>query len=646
MVQTFSNFIEFLQKNHIFEKLTQRYDLTNESDLILIKKVREHIFSIKESSNHTTINFYEGIVKIFLKNTPLKERKILGEIYTPFTIVNEILEAIEYKSSNYIKNKSIIDISCGAGSFIVKCGQELRDCLLGKEKNISNYEVEELEKFIEKLKKNIFGIDINPIACLLCQLNLYFLTFDILEEIFQKKPNYIIPQFNIQNINTIALFLKNNPEKLQIEEFDIVVGNPPYLFIRDIPKNDQNLLKTSKLTTNVGQYDYYQIFIEMGLELLKEGGFLGYIIPDSLLALSNRKSIRKFIYDKSKIKEIKLVGDQFKKVTVSNIIIILEKSSKKSHIDNNIIKISEKSSEGYEIKQISQKYIKDWGYNFLVHLNKKDINLLNYLNSNFLKLNYLIDGNGNQIRLNRGIELGKTGMVVFCEYCKNFQPVPKGKKKKCENCGKLISQNEIEKIIFDERPNNSLENYKKFIYSMERYRIKKIKYIKYNLKGINYKDFDLYKDRIIIRQICQDNLICATYYAGEALSSQSFYNLKIIKSKNDEFDSYFLLGLLNSDLLSYYFFKSFGSYKNLFPRILIEKLKTLPIIIPKSAKEKEIAKSLSEEVRDIIRNYTIHNEDLYLQEEKISEYVFELYNIPMIERKFIESTLKDIKKSN
>jgi len=145
-----------------------------------------------------------------------------------------------------------------------------------------------------------------------------------------------------------------------------------------------------------------------------------------------------------------------------------------------------------------------------------------------------------------------------------------------------------------------------------------------------------YEDRIIIRQISQNNRICATYDKNLSLTSQSFYNLKIEKSIIPEFNNFYLLGILNSNLLSYYFIKSFGSYKQLFPRILIEKIKDFPIKVPISDNEKEKAKKIIENVKLILTSIN----ELKSCQKQIDSLVFDLYKISEINQKYILNYLK------
>ncbi|GAH45218.1 unnamed protein product, partial [marine sediment metagenome] len=148
-----------------------------------------------------------------------------------------------------------------------------------------------------------------------------------------------------------------------------------------------------------------------------------------------------------------------------------------------------------------------------------------------------------------------------------------------------------------------------FIYSMNRYVVNELKYIDMTKKGINYKNLEIYQNRIVIRQLSQDNLICASY-DEDSVTSQSFYNLKINNSSIPEFNNIYVLGLLNSRLLSYFFIKSFGSYKKLFPRILIEKLRKLPLKVPNTTDEKKLAQRLTDNINIILNNIQLNKNSI------------------------------------
>ncbi|MHA1532704.1 MAG: Eco57I restriction-modification methylase domain-containing protein, partial [Candidatus Heimdallarchaeota archaeon] len=460
-------------------------------------------------------------------------------------------------------------------------------------------------------------IDINPIACILCQINFYFTLFDLLNFIIETNKEYKIPVFDIFNKDTLQFNFNN--------KYDYVVGNPPYLFIRAIPQDYRKFIEKLPLETNKGQYDYYQIFIELGIKNLKEGGKMGYIVPDSLLALSNRKLLRKYIFNHTKIKEICVVGSCFKDPVVSNIILVLQKEGIELQRLNNKIIVSKVLKNDQIENSLIQKDLVEWDYKFLIHLNQKDREILKLLNSKFANLKDLMIDSQFEISLNRGVELGKEGEIIYCDLCNRHLPLPKGSLF-CTICGSDLNPNAIEKIVVASIPKGLESSYKPFIYSLNRYFIKEYRFIKVNVDGINYKDLSSYRDRIVIRQLSQDNLICAAYET-DALSSQSIYNVKIYETSIAEFNHYYLLGLLNSRLLSFYFLKTFGSYKTLFPRILIEKLKTLPIKVPSIKNERMLSHLIIEKVKQILDSKNINSSKISKLQNQIDIHVKDLYKI-------------------
>ncbi|MHA2182005.1 MAG: Eco57I restriction-modification methylase domain-containing protein, partial [Promethearchaeota archaeon] len=481
----------------------------------------------------------------------------------------------------------------------------------------------EAKFIIKRINKVIYGIDINPIACILCQINIHYLLFGIYKLITDKEVDYHLPRFNIKNVDALTVS--------KSEEFDIIVGNPPYLFIRDIPRDQRQIIHKQKFKTVQGQYDYFQVFIELGIKKLRSKGALGYIVPDSLLALSNRSILRKYIYNKTKIKEIYHLGPQFEDPVVSNIILILEKESNIEAREKNSIKIK---IGNHHQKRIIQESLKNWNYKFLIHLNDDDISIINSLTKKFPKLRELMVEGDFKFLLSRGVELTKTGEVIYCRRCEKYFPIPK-KDYHCPECKTHLKKEYIEKIIFDSTPKKNREHFRLFVDSIQRYQIRKYKYIEVEKNGINYKNSEIYEDRIIIRQLSQNNLICATYDNNLSLTSQSFYNLKICQSPVKEFNNLYLLGLINSLLLSYYFIQVFGSYKKLFPRILIEKIKDLPIKVPKNDKEKKIALKIIEKVKILLS--TNENDKIKLNQiqGEIDDLIFSLYDLTYNDKQYI-----------
>jgi len=635
-------FIDFLKNKGIIQRLKNVYNLdqqnAEESDFVdTIIEILDQLENNKDFgyyNNQKEVRSRDIIGNIYESKISNTQRKRLGEFYTPTHIVEYILNAIGYNMDNEIEGKKIVDLSCGCGSFLIQIVKIIINFYVKKFdlRSLFDISIDKARIIIRKIQENVFGFDINPIACVLCCINLYYSFYELIKIIITCDNSFEIPELKIINVNILAYH--------NFDRFDYVVGNPPYLFLRDISSENKLLIEQGNFKTIKGQYDYYQIFIELGINVLKEKGFLGYIVPDSLLALSNRKLIRKFIFNNTKVKELYYIGPSFEVPIVANVIIILKKERDEGERRRNLIAIHNPLINSGLNLSIKQTTLKEWDYKFLVNLNEDDIKILEYLNSNFLKIKNIMKNPDYKIKIFRGVELGKEGEIIYCEKCKRYIPLPKNNVM-CKDCNSILDLHFVEKIINDKIPKGLGENYRPFLFSMNRYQVKRYKYINIEKKGINYKNIEDYKDRIVIRQLSQNNLICATY-DRESLTSQSFYNLKIIKTPIPEFNHFYLLGLLNSQLLSYYFIKIFGSYKKLFPRILIEKVKNLPIKLPQTPNELLISKNIQEKVRKILSLNDLSKKEIDNLQNDIDSLCFNIYQISQKNRQYILKFLKNL----
>ena len=172
-----------------------------------------------------------------------------------------------------------------------------------------------------------------------------------------------------------------------------------------------------------------------------------------------------------------------------------------------------------------------------IYLELINLNSLNKITSKTIKL--LINN------LNKN-DLYFHSLVIFGSYARNEQEKDSDLdiaiivNKKSSQYQIIIEEIKLKSLI--ELDIHIIEegDFKKFLYSINRYEIKDNKYIDVSKNGINYKDLLIYEDRIVIRQLSQNKMICASYDRDFSLTSQSFYNLKIEQSPIDEFNHYFL----------------------------------------------------------------------------------------------------------
>ena len=111
-----------------------------------------------------------------------------------------------------------------------------------------------------------------------------------------------------------------------VEEFDIVIGNPPYVEFKNLHLSIKQSLSNFKTTK--GKYDLYIAFMERPHDFLSESGILCYINPTRFMHRDYGQEIRKFIKSKFKIVQIIDFGDSqiFNTATTYTGIFIFQKT--------------------------------------------------------------------------------------------------------------------------------------------------------------------------------------------------------------------------------------------------------------------------------------------------------------------------------
>ena len=88
------------------------------------------------------------------------------------------------------------------------------------------------------------------------------------------------------------------------EGFDIVMGNPPYVDYRKIPETTKEALPTFESYLVVKTGSLYVYFLELGLNLLKNGGILVYINPYQYINADSGLGIRTHVFEKHNLSKL------------------------------------------------------------------------------------------------------------------------------------------------------------------------------------------------------------------------------------------------------------------------------------------------------------------------------------------------------
>lgn len=139
--------------------------------------------------------------------------------------------------------------------------------------------------------------------------------------------------------------------------FDVVIANPPYIRIFKQGQNDDTKDTLKKLYKSAYKdYDYYVLFLEKGLSILRTDGTLVYITPDKYLVREYGSKIRGIIFTHSIIElfDLSRATDIFEAATYP-LISIIQKNSKMGEIKVKIAKTIQNLEHNFKEISISKQ---------------------------------------------------------------------------------------------------------------------------------------------------------------------------------------------------------------------------------------------------------------------------------------------------
>lgn len=214
-------------------------------------------------------NEFEPLTIDYLKNVDLTYRKAQGQYFTPKSIREELICNLPLKQ----KNIKILDPACGTGEFLLSAS-----------------------KFFKKAKLYGWDIDKNLI------------------DISRK----ISPEAELEVGDSL---IKNVKEK-----FDIVIGNPPYFEFQPYDG-----IKNRYEEVINGRVNIFNLFIKLGLDLVKENGYVAYIVPPSMNNGVYFKKLREYIIKNSNIEYLSIIKSPklFHEAQQTIMLLILKKTKNK-----------------------------------------------------------------------------------------------------------------------------------------------------------------------------------------------------------------------------------------------------------------------------------------------------------------------------
>jgi hypothetical protein len=485
-------------------------------------------------------------------------RKAGGVYYTPTYIVDYIVKntvgkLLEDKTPREAAGLKILDPACGSGSFLLGAYQYLLDWHIqwysghepekwAKGKTPAIYQAQGGDYRLTTSEKkrillnNIHGVDIDAQAVEVTKLSL---SLKVLEGESQESIGAQLGLFkeralpdlgkNIQCGNSLigldyfeGRMFPDEEERYRVNPFnwqaafpqiyiaggfDAVIGNPPWIslsgkFGAEIYPSQQIEYLIKRYHGNTYMPNMYEYFVAQGLNLVRDSGFFSFIVPDRLGFNRQFVELRRRILSEARIVSL-LYKVPFPGITADTLVFVFQKGETTG---SNLVRISEYNKQVLEQSQgdlLSRSYFL-FGY----FENVDTMSLVNKVQMANVKT-----------------------LKEFCDSTSGFG----GK-------SNLITETQINA--------NQIQTFKGE--SIGRYEMRKTFWFDFNKKNITGRTTDPRKlgasPRILLRKTGER--IIATYDDSRVFPEQSLY---FLYNKKEPIDYKYLLGSLNSRLLTAYY---------------------------------------------------------------------------------------------
>ncbi len=297
---SFVEFIDYYSENmKLFDVksvlIFKEYNDFNFFDESYDIRIVEVLKNLKENIDINSLS----ISKLYENLISDKERKILGQVYTPNDVIENMVELV-FENTQISLNTTILDPACGGGYFLLQIFKKIKEYII---KNKINYNGC-VEKHI--LENMIYGVDIDRFSAFLTKISLIF------------EANIIDINFNIYEEDFLIDFLPDC-------KFDIIIGNPPYIGHKNIEKEYSCILKDNYSEVFYDKADISYCFFKASHNLLNEKGAICFITSRYFLEAKYADKLRSYINDNLTIIKILDYNGQrvFKNAIISPMIILL-----------------------------------------------------------------------------------------------------------------------------------------------------------------------------------------------------------------------------------------------------------------------------------------------------------------------------------
>ena len=611
------------------------------SDLVSLRKGEETSIAEKLDERKSFGIFYTtNILSDFLSGSAISA--ILEEKRA--TSADEEDLAATFKTQyNDLSSMKILDPTCGSGAFLVSSYKNLlkyywrvREAIRSLDDNDGQQYlkldfVEESLTQAGLLRNCLYGVDLLPQSVEIAKLSLWLRSARPREKVSDLSSNLTTgDSLDPSGPLSVLGFASNS--------LDLVIGNPPWG--GEIkPEIYKSVLANLGLPLDT-KMDSWELFLRVGVKMLRQGGRVAMVIPDSFL-YPEKWETRKFLFDNTRIEKLHYIGPDWFGPGVRMATVLLQARKGPCSPDDRILAMMlagdsnrkarkgqiplsqfEAQEERFVRSLPMKRSLEDSSFAIKVFRDEKDDAVIEKMIQNSVPLSKLC------VRY-RGEEMSKTGLLWICPNC--LIPTTPGKKKKgglfedkyCPKCNLLLTSELVTTDTIVHKGTRPSGNVAPFIDGDDinhRYvSITPDKWISLDVPGVDFKDADSYASpKILIRQAGIG--ILATLDHSNSRCPQSVYMYRLTSEyKKLGYQHEFVLGALLSRTMAYYVFKEYAEVDpaKAHAKLTHDRLANLPI--PKlnvdQSRHRELHDSVVNSVRLLLSGTSIlgSQEDLAIE---------------------------------
>jgi hypothetical protein len=252
-------------------------------------------FELRDLSEDVLKELYQGLVDP-------KDRHDLGEYYTPDWLAARMCNTLLSNSGE----DAVLDPACGSGTFLYQAIEHKKKRLPATRQSL------------EKILETVVGIDIHPLAVIIAKTNVLL----ALGDLFQKRSGPVsirvyladsiryptqrafIERFSTDLSTPAPSPLGTHKMSSLLNQFDVVIGNPPWLAFRFVEKGEYQdylkhlIVKEFGLLEGAGHLITHLelgtlFFARCATLYLKGSGKIGFVLPRSIFTADQHDRFRR-----------------------------------------------------------------------------------------------------------------------------------------------------------------------------------------------------------------------------------------------------------------------------------------------------------------------------------------------------------------